>query len=134
MGSITPRPSEKDLKMPSKLRAVERGSANDIYYRSEMPYTWGLMSSVPRMDLGEAERLIPIPGTPPSLIDMPPGCVFRPRCTFHQHVTGGLCDTTRPDLLPVDDGHEVRCHIPSPQRKELAGELFAEVRGPGGNA
>jgi peptide/nickel transport system ATP-binding protein len=115
-------------------RAVERGTAHDIYYRSEMPYTWGLMSSVPRMDLGEAERLIPIPGTPPSLIDMPPGCVFRPRCTYHARVAGGLCDTVRPDLLPVDDGHEVRCHIPSDERKVLAAELFAQIRGTGGQA
>ena len=115
-------------------RCVERGSADDIYYRAEMPYTWGLMSSVPRMDLGESERLIPIPGTPPSLIDMPPGCVFRPRCTYHERVDGGLCDTTRPTLEPVSGGHDVRCHIPSDERKQLARDLFAEVRGTGGQA
>ena len=115
-------------------RCVERGSADDIYYRAEMPYTWGLMSSVPRMDLGESERLIPIPGTPPSLIDMPPGCVFRPRCTYYDHVEGGLRDTVRPDLLPVSDGHDVRCHISTDDRKRLAAELFAEVRGTGGQA
>jgi peptide/nickel transport system ATP-binding protein len=110
-------------------RVVESGSAHDVYYRSEMPYTWGLMSSVPRMDLGENERLIPIPGTPPSLLSMPDGCVFRPRCTYHSHVPGNRCDVERPDLLPTAPGHLVRCHIDSPKRRELAAELFAETWG-----
>jgi peptide/nickel transport system ATP-binding protein len=110
-------------------RVVESGSAHDIYYRSEMPYTWGLMSSVPRMDLGENDRLIPIPGTPPSLLSMPQGCVFRPRCTYHEHVSGNRCDVERPDLLPTGPGHLVRCHIDPPKRRELAAGLFAETWG-----
>jgi len=115
-------------------RVVERGTADDIYYRPEMPYTWGLMSSVPRMDLGESERLHPIPGTPPSLLAMPKGCVFRPRCTYHERVPGGLCDTERPDLLPTGDGHDVRCHIPAPERRALADEVLAAMRQAGGAA
>jgi peptide/nickel transport system ATP-binding protein len=110
-------------------RVVEKGSAHDIYYRSEMPYTWGLMSSVPRMDLGEAERLIPIPGTPPSLLAMPPGCVFRPRCTYHTEVAGNRCDVEHPELLPTEQDHLVRCHIAPGRRRVLAGELFSEVWG-----
>jgi peptide/nickel transport system ATP-binding protein len=110
-------------------RVVERGSAHDIYYRSEMPYTWGLMSSVPRMDLGEAEWLIPIPCTPPSLLSMPQGCVFRPRYTYHQHVADNRCDVERPELLPTAPGHDVRCHIDPGQRRRLAAELFAETWG-----
>jgi peptide/nickel transport system ATP-binding protein len=112
-------------------RVVERGSAHDIYYRSEMPYTWGLMSSVPRMDLGESERLIPIPGAPPSLLSMPDGCVFKPRCRYHEHVPGDRCDRERPDLLPTGPGHDVRCHIDPAERRRLAAELFAETWGMG---
>jgi peptide/nickel transport system ATP-binding protein len=110
-------------------RVVESGTAHDIYYRSEMPYTWGLMSSVPRMDLGENERLFPIPGTPPSLLGMPQGCVFRPRCTYHQHVADNRCDVERPELLPNAPGHDERCHIDPGQRRRLAAELFAETWG-----
>lgn len=110
-------------------RVVERGSADDIYYRSEMPYTWGLMSSVPRMDLGEAERLQPIAGTPPSLLAMPPGCVFRPRCSYHDRVPGDRCDTERPELLPTADGHDVRCHIPAEERRALGADVMASSWG-----
>ena len=113
-------------------RVVERGTAEEVYYRAEMPYTWGLMSSVPRMDLGESERLHPIPGSPPSLLAMPKGCVFRPRCTYHDRVSGGLCDTVRPELLSTADGHDVRCHIPAEERREIAADVLAGIRQPGG--
>jgi peptide/nickel transport system ATP-binding protein len=80
-------------------RVVERGGIDDIYYRPEMPYTWGLLGSVPRMDAGPSTRLMPIPGQPPSLIRLPKGCVFRPRCAYHELVPGNRCDTDRPELL-----------------------------------
>src|SRR6476619_1064768 len=82
-------------------RVVERGSVQDIYYRPEMPYTWGLLGSVPRMDVDRGERLEPIPGQPPSLIRLPKGCVFRPRCPYHELGPGNRCDTDRPELLGV---------------------------------
>jgi peptide/nickel transport system ATP-binding protein len=103
-------------------RVVERGSIDDIYYRPEMPYTWGLLGSVPRMDAGRNERLQPIPGQPPSLIRLPKGCVFRPRCAYHELVPGNRCDTDRPDLLPVTPEHAVRCHLDPAQRREIAAE------------
>jgi peptide/nickel transport system ATP-binding protein len=107
-------------------RVVERGSVEDIYYRPEMPYTWGLLGSVPRMDVDRGERLEPIPGQPPSLIRLPKGCVFRPRCPYHELVPGNRCDTDRPDLLGVSPDHAVRCHLEPAQRKEIAEErLFA---------
>jgi peptide/nickel transport system ATP-binding protein len=109
-------------------RIVERGTIDDIYYRPEMPYTWGLLGSVPRMDVNRSERLEPIPGQPPSLIRLPKGCVFRPRCPYHELVPGNLCDTDRPDLLPVSPDHAVRCHLEPAQRKEIARErLGAQV-------
>ncbi len=67
------------------------------------PYTWGLLSSMPRMDRERATRLVPIPGTPPSLIRVPPGCPFHPRCPYAQE-TGGRCETEVPPLREVEPG------------------------------
>jgi peptide/nickel transport system ATP-binding protein len=105
-------------------RVVEKGGIEDIYYRPEMPYTWGLLGSVPRLDGGRTGRLEPIPGQPPSLIRLPKGCVFRPRCAYHELVPGNRCDTDRPDLLPVTPEHAVRCHLEPAQRREIAIERF----------
>jgi len=103
-------------------RLVEHGSVDDIFHRPEMPYTLGLLASMPRLDRARSARLDPIPGLPPSLINLPKGCVFRPRCTYHQLVPNGRCDTERPDLETSETGHEVRCHIPAEKRRELAAE------------
>ena len=103
-------------------RLVEHGTVNDIFHRPEMPYTLGLLASMPRLDKVRADRLDPIPGLPPSLIRLPKGCVFRPRCTYHDRVPDGLCDTVRPDLLPTGPGHEVRCHMPPEERRAIAAE------------
>ena len=69
-------------------KCVERGTAQDIFYRPEMPYAWGLLGSVPRMDRERQTRLLPISGQPPSLINVPSGCAFHPRCAFKGHVEG----------------------------------------------
>ena len=103
-------------------RVVERGSVRDIFYRPQMPYTWGLLSSLPRLDDARTARLDPIPGQPPSLINLPIGCVFRPRCQYHQFVEGGRCDTERPVLNEVADGHSIRCHLPAAERERLGTE------------
>ncbi|MFM7597070.1 MAG: ABC transporter ATP-binding protein [Actinomycetota bacterium] len=97
-------------------RAVEMGSTDDVYYRPEMPYTLGLLASVPRLDSDLNERLDPIPGNPPSLINLPPGCVFNPRCTFKDEVPGDRCTSERPELLASSPGHLVRCHLDAAQR------------------
>ncbi len=101
-------------------RIVERGGIDDIYYRPEMPYTWGLLGSVPRMDAQRNERLEPIPGQPPSLIRLPKGCVFRPRCPYHELVPGNRCEEERPDLIPITPDHAVRCHLEPAQRRDIA--------------
>jgi peptide/nickel transport system ATP-binding protein len=103
-------------------RLVERGTVDDIFHRPEMPYTLGLLASMPRLDVGRSARLDPIPGLPPSLIRLPVGCVFRPRCAYHDRVPGGLCDTERPELLSTAPGHEVRCHLPIEERRAIAAE------------
>jgi peptide/nickel transport system ATP-binding protein/oligopeptide transport system ATP-binding protein len=61
-------------------RVVERGSKRDLFYDPQMPYTWGLLGSIPRLDRPKPERLHTIEGMPPSLINLPEGCKFRPRC------------------------------------------------------
>jgi peptide/nickel transport system ATP-binding protein len=61
-------------------RVVERAATRDLFYDPQMPYTWGLLGSIPRLDKPRPERLHSIKGAPPSLINMPEGCRFRPRC------------------------------------------------------
>jgi peptide/nickel transport system ATP-binding protein len=119
-------------------RVVERGPVEDLYYRPEMPYTWGLLGSMPRMDIDRGARLQPIPGQPPSLIRLPTGCVFRPRCPYHELVPANRCGTDRPALEPITPEHAVRCHLEPAQRREIAEErLFArggDVPGGGSSA
>src|SRR4051794_3126065 len=61
-------------------RVVERAEKRDLFYDPQMPYTWGLLGSIPRLDRPKPERLHSIKGAPPSVINAPPGCKFRPRC------------------------------------------------------
>ncbi|PZS32830.1 MAG: peptide ABC transporter ATP-binding protein [Pseudonocardiales bacterium] len=100
-------------------QCVEQGTVDELFYRPEMPYAWGLLSSMPRMDRTRQARLQPIPGQPPSLIRLPSGCVFNPRCRYRDRVPGERCTTEHPDLLAASSGHAVRCHIPSAERQEI---------------
>jgi peptide/nickel transport system ATP-binding protein len=100
-------------------QAVEAGSVDDVFYRADMPYTWGLLSSMPRLDRLRQERLKPIAGQPPSLIRVPTGCVFSPRCGFIDRVPGDLCTTVHPDLKVGVAGHAARCHIEPTLRQEI---------------
>ncbi|HEY5230298.1 MAG TPA: ABC transporter ATP-binding protein [Galbitalea sp.] len=100
-------------------QCVEKGNVDDLFYEPEMPYTWGLLRSMPRMDRDRETRLVPIPGQPPSLINVPTGCVFNVRCPFVDRVPGSKCFTVHPNLTAAADGHEVRCHIPSAERKSI---------------
>ncbi len=86
-------------------RPVEVGSVEDIYYEPRMPYTLGLLGSLPRLDATTRERLTPILGSPPSLLNMPPGCPFAPRCPLHVPA----CDEAEPPLLEVGAGHRAAC-------------------------
>lgn len=99
-------------------RVVEHATVNELFYQPQMPYTWGLLSSIPQIH-SESGRLDPIPGAPPSLINLPKGCVFAPRCVFKDQVPGDLCATTRPDLVSVSDNHDARCHLTVDQRKAI---------------
>jgi peptide/nickel transport system ATP-binding protein len=95
-------------------KAVETGDARTVFYDSAHPYTWGLLNSMPRLDRERAERLDPIPGTPPSLINLPSGCAFHPRCTFDTVVDNdNRCRNEVPDLFEVapTSTHRSRCFL-----------------------
>jgi peptide/nickel transport system ATP-binding protein len=101
--------------------AVEHAPVREIFYSPQMPYTWGLLASIPQIS-EKKEQLDPIPGSPPSLLNMPKGCVFAPRCAFKDQVAGDACETHLPDLLAVSPDHEARCHLPESQRTSIRSE------------
>jgi peptide/nickel transport system ATP-binding protein len=98
-------------------KCVEHGTTQTIFRRPEHPYAWGLLSSVPRVDQDVRDRLLPIKGSPPSLINLPSGCAFHPRCPYQQW-HGIPCTTVVPDLSEGSD-HGVACHIPPADRQRL---------------
>jgi peptide/nickel transport system ATP-binding protein len=83
------------------------------------PYTWGLLTSMPRLDRVRKTRLEPVPGNPPSLINVPSGCAFHPRCAFRDQVPDDGCRTIVPGLDEARPGHAARCLIPSDKRAQL---------------
>jgi peptide/nickel transport system ATP-binding protein len=108
-------------------RAVETGPTKSILTLPEMPYTWGLLSSVPDLSGDTAARLVPIPGTPPSLLNPPSGCPFHPRCPHKAKVPGDLCRTTLPELTPATQAnHLKRCHLVNPDEIYLK-EVLPDV-------
>jgi peptide/nickel transport system ATP-binding protein len=111
-------------------RGVEYGPCKEILTHPEMPYTWGLLSSVPDVQGDTAVKLVPIPGNPPSLLSPPSGCKFHPRCQHRDKVPGDLCRTEEPLLAPGQrgPGHTKRCHIANPE-DIYAKEVLPEVEG-----
>jgi peptide/nickel transport system ATP-binding protein len=117
-------------------RAVEYGPCKEILTHPEMPYTWGLLSSVPDVTGDTSSRLIPIPGNPPSLLNPPSGCPFNPRCVHRSKVPGDRCRTELPAMTPARSGanHVKRCHLPDPAQvwesevlPEIAPDLVQEA-------
>jgi oligopeptide/dipeptide ABC transporter ATP-binding protein len=106
-------------------RPVEIGSVEDIYYEPRMPYTLGLLGSLPRVDSAGREKLTPILGSPPSMVNMPPGCPFAPRCPLHIPE----CDAAEPPLIDVGRGHTAACIRTEIVEKAHghAAEVFAEA-------
>ena len=119
-------------------RVVEQARVDELYYRPQHPYTMGLMSSIARLDQERTGRLHPIKGQPPSLVNVPAGCPFHPRCPYVQDV----CRTERPplvahapgggspwarravggDVQPFDEGHLAACHFAGSLPEVRAGE------------
>jgi peptide/nickel transport system ATP-binding protein len=98
-------------------RVVEFGRTDDIYYRPTHPYTWGLLQSIPHLD-ERTDRLNPIKGRPPSLINIPAGCAFRPRCPY----AFDRCKTELPELVPVDGYHADACYLAKGDKDRIRAE------------
>ncbi|MEH3138662.1 MAG: ABC transporter ATP-binding protein [Mycobacterium kyogaense] len=102
-------------------RAVETAPVADLYTRRRMPYTAGLLGSVPRLDAPQGARLVPIPGAPPSLSALPAGCPFTPRCPL----AVDQCSEAEPELTAVGPDHQVACI----RHDEVAGRSAADIYG-----
>jgi peptide/nickel transport system ATP-binding protein len=102
-------------------RIVERADSDTIFAAPEHPYTWGLLSSIPRLDSPRDEELVPIPGRPPSLINLPPGCSFHPRCPYVRPAHTRVDPTLEP--VPDNSNHLVACLLDHETRRRLWKEL-----------
>jgi oligopeptide/dipeptide ABC transporter ATP-binding protein len=96
-------------------RIVEQGTRREVFYDAQHPYTWGLLGSIARLDRPKPRRLAAIPGQPPSLLRLAPGCAFADRCAHRFD----LCDEPPPLLARVDGNHLDACHLEPKQKKEL---------------
>jgi oligopeptide/dipeptide ABC transporter ATP-binding protein len=104
-------------------RQAEVGTTSEVFYETRHPYTLGLLASLPRLDDMGDDPLVPIAGSPPSLIRKPSGCPFHPRCRFAR--VPGLCDGEVPALrLVTGDAHVASCHY----AEELAGVSVESLR------
>ncbi|GAA2401370.1 ABC transporter ATP-binding protein [Streptomyces glaucosporus] len=97
-------------------RVVERGPAAEVLRSPRHPYTRGLLGSVPRLDGDVEEDLVPVPGSPPSLLDPPSGCAFHPRCAFTGEVGGTRCADERPK---PPGGRGAACHLTADRARAL---------------
>ncbi len=104
-------------------QVVEQAQVDELFYRPRHPYTWGLLGSLPRLN-AEIERLIQIPGQPPSLLRPPSGCRFHPRCTFAMDI----CRSQVPALEPTPGAaHLQRCWLDEETKKREAARLMQEI-------
>ncbi|HET8659538.1 MAG TPA: ABC transporter ATP-binding protein [Micromonosporaceae bacterium] len=108
-------------------RMAEYGSVEQVLRRPQHPYTWGLLASVPSLH-GDADvDLLPIRGNPPSLINVPPGCAFHPRCRYAS-LNGGASEREVPELVETGEpGHFVACHLPESRRAAIYADEIAQV-------
>ena len=100
---------------------MEKADLQTTFYANHHPYTEGLLLSLPGYGGGERERLRPITGQPPSLITLPPGCPFHPRCPYVMDV----CKRERPELIPSNGHHASACHLTLAEKERIFGEEVA---------
>jgi peptide/nickel transport system ATP-binding protein len=103
-----------DINVMYAGRLAEQGTRRDIYYNARHPYTWGLLQSISRMDTDD-DRLRPIKGLPPSLIFVPPGCPFHPRCPHRFE----KCDREVPPLVPSNADHRDACLLSMDKKEQI---------------
>jgi peptide/nickel transport system ATP-binding protein len=119
LGVIAGHVNRVNVMYAGKL--VEAGTVEEVFYHPRMPYTLGLLGSLPRMDEARDARLTPILGTPPSLLNLPPGCPFMPRCPLAED----LCREQEPSLVAVGTGlHAAACHFSDRLEGATPGDLF----------
>ena len=111
-----------DIAVMYAGRIVEYGTKRQVFYNAQHPYTWGLLGSIPRLDREKPERLSSIAGAPPSLINLPQGCKFRPRCPH----AFAKCTEHPPLENRVDDDppHLDRCWLSVDEKRELRGRTI----------
>jgi peptide/nickel transport system ATP-binding protein len=107
-----------DIMVMYAGRAVERGTAQQLFRGPEHPYAWGLLGSMTRLDGDVQARLRPIAGNPPSLINVPSGCSFHPRCPYAKQL-GTRCSVDEPELTQSAPGHDIACLLPAQQRRVI---------------
>jgi peptide/nickel transport system ATP-binding protein len=112
-----------DIAVMYAGRIVEQADADTIFAAPEHPYTWGLLSSIPRLDSRRDEELVPIAGRPPSLINLPSGCHFHPRCPYVREAHRRIDPPLEP--VPGDPTHKVACLLDATTRRRLWQELQA---------
>jgi peptide/nickel transport system ATP-binding protein len=112
-----------DVVVMYAAEVVEQAKVSDLFNRPQHPYTWGLMGSLPRLEV-DTERLVQIPGQPPSLLRPPSGCRFHPRCPYVMNV----CRTEDPPLVPSerDATHLQACHLDQ-ETKDREGSKLVEA-------
>jgi oligopeptide transport system ATP-binding protein len=88
-------------------KVVESGPTTDVFAHPKHPYTWSLLRSIPRLDAERHEALKPIEGLPPSLVDLPKGCAFHPRCAFKVE----RCSRDTPALNRVGETQLAACWV-----------------------
>jgi len=106
-------------------RAVERAATRPLFYDAQHPYTWGLLGSIPRLDRPKPERLHSITGSPPSLINLPRGCKFRPRCP---HAFEKCFEEPGLENRVEEPGHLDRCWLTVEQKRDLRVETIEGER------
>jgi oligopeptide transport system ATP-binding protein len=98
-------------------KVVEYGKAGDVFYNSKHPYTWGLLSSVPRLDIRKkGNRLQSIEGTPPDLFAPPSGCPFADRCEYSMKI----CRAKMPNNFEISEGHASACWLNHPDAPKIS--------------
>ena len=108
-------------------RPMETGPARDVFTAPQHPYTWGLLQSMPTIDR-RLESLLAIEGSPPSLLRVPPGCPFNPRCPY----SFAPCTVELPELRAMPGGHLDRCHLPTEEKRATSADLRASRLGAAG--
>ena len=104
-------------------KVVETGTVREIFYNPQMPYTWGLISSIPLPTADRSQDLIPIPGSPPDMLDPPEGCPFTPRCPYAMRI----CAEEMPDYTTFSAEHRAACWLHHPMAPDV--EPPVKVRG-----